>query len=123
MKSLVILSISCFFLFACDTPKLLPESKMKVLVWSLLKDSYDSATSSFKFAGKFTDEDLAPMEQVFKQNNVSRQDFYYTFENYQQDPGKLKILMDSVIAYGGRDMSKPSSVKKPVASRPKSALE
>ena len=101
--------VSCLVSYAltsCKVPANIPESKMKVIVWSLMKNSYDSTTSSFKFTGKFTDDDLAPLEEVFKSNKVSREDFYYTFETYQQDPAKLKILIDSVIAYGSRENNK-----------------
>ncbi len=120
-KFLSILAV-VIVLIACKPSAIVPESKMKVIVWSLMKDSYDSANGGFKFSGKFTDEDLAPLEETFKKNNVSRTDFYYTFETYQQDPAKFKILLDSVIAYGTREMNKPAS-KLPPKNRPVSPLE
>ena len=119
-----IFSISILFAFlsytfiACNVPKPIPESKMKVIVWNLMKNSYDSTTASFKFTGKFTDEDLAPLEEVFKNNKVSREDFYYSFETIQQDPAKFKILIDSVIAYGSREGNKPEKKIKTQAPSP-----
>ncbi len=117
----ILLSISIVF-YACKPAAKVPDNKMKVIMWSIMKDSYDSASNTFKFNGKFTDEDLAPLEEVFKKNNVSRQDFYYTFENLQQDPANLKILMDSVIAYGTRELNK-IPVTSPLKFKPKSILE
>ena len=99
-------SITSFLLTSCKVPASIPENKLKVIVWDLMKGSYDSTTSTFKFTGKFTDEDLAPLEEVFKINKVTREDFYYTFETYQQDPAKFKLLIDSVIAYGSRENNK-----------------
>ena len=118
MKKLFSLSILLAFFsytfIACNLPKPIPESKMKVIVWNLMKNSYDSTTASFKFTGKFTDEDLAPLEEVFKNNKVSREDFYYSFETIQKDPSKFKILIDSVIAYGSREGNKPDKkIKNP----------
>ena len=117
----LLLLLSCI-LFSCNPPAKVPDNKMKLIMWSIMKDSYDSTTNTFKFAGKFTDEDLAPLEEVFKKNNVSRQDFYYTFENLQQDPEKLKTLMDSVIAYGTRETNKIPA-NSPIKLKPKSVLE
>jgi len=119
--------VVCYTITACKVPTAIPESKMKVIVWSLMKNSYDSTTSSFKFTGKFTDEDLAPLEEVFKSNKVTREDFYYTFENYQQDPAKFKILIDSVIAFGSRENNKVIIAPKPKlilkGALPKTAVE
>ena len=109
----LVCSVICYSLTSCKVPAAIPDTKMKVIVWILMKNSYDSTTSSFKFTGKFTDEDLAPLEEVFMINKVSREDFYYTFETYQQDPAKLKILIDSVIAYGSRMNNKPTNIAKP----------
>ena len=120
-KLLILLFISCC-LFSCKPAATVPDNKMKVVLWSLMKDSYDSTRNTFNFSGKFTDEELAPLEETFKKNNVSRQDFYYTFESLQQDPAKLKILMDSVIAYGTRELSK-MPVSSPMKFKPKSKLE
>ena len=116
MNKLILFLLLPTMFFACSPAAKVPDNKMKVILWSLMKDSYDSTTSTFKFNGKFTDEDLAPLEEVFKKNNVRREDFYYTFENLQQEPAKFKIIMDSVIAYGARELNKipaisPSKVK------------
>jgi len=102
--------------FACKSPEILPESKMKAITWELMKNSYDSATSSFKFSRNISDDDLGPLEDVFKKYQVTRQDFYHSFDVYQQDPGKFKIFIDTVIAYGGRTMFKP--ILSPVKSVP-----
>ena len=93
--------------FACKSPEVLPESKMKAITWDLMKGSYDSTTSSFKFSKNISDEDLGPLEAVFKKYQVSRQEYYYSFDVYQQDPAKFKLFIDSVVAYGGRTLYKP----------------
>ena len=48
----ILLSISIVF-YACKPAAKVPDNKMKVIMWSIMKDSYDSASNTFKFnAGK-----------------------------------------------------------------------
>jgi len=41
-------------------------------------------------------------EQVLASHNITKQQFYNSYQYYQAKPDQMKILIDSVVAYGER---------------------
>lgn len=109
-----------FFLFfiACSSPNKIPETvlspeKMKPVLWDIiLADQYilskDPNEDSLKSKA------IIKFEEVFAKHRINKETFYNSFRYYEEHPDLLKVLMDSVAAYGARernDLTRPRNFK------------
>ena len=97
-----------FFAFSACTPEekripkdILPVDKMKLIVWDMAQAS--------AYASYLKDRDTsvktintAYMAEVLKLHNISKTDFFKSFNFYQAHPVLNKQLFDSVSAYAQR---------------------
>jgi hypothetical protein len=54
-------------------------------------------------------------QQVFLVHHVNKDQFYYSYQYYEQHPDRMKILLDSLTTFAERQKSKMK--KPPVPSR------
>jgi len=96
------------FVFAACTPdekkipkNILPIDKMKVVVWDLAQaGSYADLLKDNDSALKVLNTGY--MAKALKLHNVSKEDFFKSFDFYQQNPLLNQVLFDSVSAYAER---------------------
>ncbi len=99
----------CFFcisivVFACKKKETtLPIDEMKVIMWDMFTadEWYNQAILKDSLATK-KKLNISLYKQVFLQHNVSKTTFYSSYNYYKKHPDKLKVLLDSVEAYGKR---------------------
>ena len=87
--------------------EVLPFDTVKVVMWELL--SADQLNEMFVIkdsALKKTKNNLKLYQQVFFIHHITKEQFYFSYQYYEQHPDKFKILMDSVSAYGPRQRFK-----------------
>jgi hypothetical protein len=89
---------------ACNgSRKELSPEQMKVLVWDLSRaeafHTYYLTRDTSRNKDRLAD---TLYSRVFALHKVDPERFYYTFDQFRNDPARLRVLMDSVNAYGNR---------------------
>ena len=107
MKRVVTCYMLAWVLFACTTkdkkiPKeIMPIDKMKLIVWDLSQaGAYASMLKEKDTSIKTVN--TAYLAEVLKMHNMSKKDFFTSFDFYQQNPVLNKELFDSVTAFAQR---------------------
>ena len=93
--------------FACkkksDDSKTLAINDMKTIIWDMtLADEWFNQISNTDSLHKNRKMNIQLYEQVFASHNITKKNFYISYKYYQLHPDKMKILIDSVSAYGDR---------------------
>lgn len=108
MKQLIILVL--FFLFACNTKKVLPINTMRLVIWEmacadeLVLEQQAKDTSIKKNQSDSIRKTL--YQKVFAIHKISKEDFYNSYNHYLQKPDVFKTLIDSVQSYGLKQREK-----------------
>jgi hypothetical protein len=107
MKQLFAIILTCIFAVACSSPNKIPDDimgidKMKPIVWDMLRAGALSQNIHKTDSTVLRKETFENYQQVFKVYGITKDDFYKSYNYYLQHPDKNKILIDSVIAYAGR---------------------
>ena len=108
---------------------LIPEEKMKLLLWDILRG--DQFMNDFVFSHDSSlnkmNETVKLYRQIFKNHQVTREQFRESFTYYQEHPGLLKPLLDSVSAVvPAKPVADPSvnpQSQPPVPSVPQSTAD
>ncbi len=95
------------FVFACkkksDDKDILAINDMKTIVWDMtLADEWFNQIPNTDSLHKTRNMNIQLYEQVFASHNTTKKSFYTSYQYYQLHPDKMKILIDSVSAYGER---------------------
>ena len=104
-------------LASCGKKNKLPDGilqpdKMQAVLWDVIKA--DAFTKEFIKKDSSKDavhENLKLQEEIFAIHHISKQDFYTSYDYYKSNPGQLKVIIDSIIANGGRDKAKTKTLK------------
>lgn len=105
-KHFISLIIAC--LFAACTPKekripkdIMPIDKMKIIVWDLTQAG---AYADYLNQKDTTKKNISTVyfAEALKLHNISKEDFFKSFNFYQAHPVLNKILFDSINAYSQR---------------------
>lgn len=105
-QCLLCFSVICF-LIACTTedkkiPKeIMPVDKMKIVVWDMLQAGNYATTLKEKDTS-IKKINTAYMAEVLKLHNISKDEFFKSFDFYVAHPQLNKELFDSLNAYGQR---------------------
>ena len=96
-----------FFLsiISCGKKKsdLLSVNEMKVVMWDVLNaDSWYTQTAMRDTTGKLHKQNIVWYQQIFLQHDITKEQFYRSYHYFESNPDKMKVLMDSVEAYGLR---------------------
>lgn len=109
MKLFYLLLLLCFFA-ACTSNKEIPKdiiaiNRMKLVVWDMIRAGELAKNQYIKDSGMVKVKTLENFQQVFSVYGISKDDFYKSYTYYEKHPDKNKILMDSVMAFAGRQRS------------------
>ena len=109
MKIIIIClySILTIFIFSCNRKykkmEVLPFDTIKVVMWDLLNaEEFNNILIIKDSTLKKTKNNLKLYQQVFFMHHLSKEQFYYSYQFYEQHPDQFKTLMDSVSTYGPR---------------------
>ena len=82
---------------------ILSVNEMKVVMWDMFNaDNWYNQIAIKDSTAPKTRKNIALYQQVFQQTGVTREQFYTSYKYYQSHPDKMKVLLDSVEAYGER---------------------
>lgn len=98
--------IGLMLLVACNrnAAKILPRGKMEAVLWDIIR--VDVFTQNFIKKDSIKDpvtENLQLQEQVFARHQVSKMDFYKSYDYYINHSDLMKIILDSMSAKATRD--------------------
>lgn len=108
MRATVSFILVAFLVFvACrKKPKVgepLAINDMKTIMWDIeTADVWFNQIPLTDSVHKTRQMNIQLYEQVFASHNITRKQFYNSYQYYQTRPDKMKVLMDSVVAYGER---------------------
>ncbi|MBK7433660.1 MAG: DUF4296 domain-containing protein [Chitinophagaceae bacterium] len=78
--------------------RILPPEKMSTVLWDVIR--VDAFTTSFIRKDTTRDpvlENARLQQRVFAEHQVSREDFYASFEYYKKNSAQFKPIMDSMV--------------------------
>jgi len=117
-KCLIILITAATCVTACKSKKeIIPVKEMKFVMWDMLvADAWFGDWSMKDSTIRANKENLNLYQKVFDMHHVTKDAFYTSYKYYSSHPDEMKILMDSVNAYGGRlrDSATKANEPKPV---------
>ena len=114
MKGLLLICSCSLVLWACtgkeNIPEgVLPEKKMQVLLWDIMRA--DQFLANFVFSRDTSldkkEESIKLYSRIFRVHDVTKEDFQQSMAYYSAHPELLKILMDSVSALSLRQPAAP----------------
>ena len=111
----LIASVLVVFITSCTNGKLenaeLPFDTMKVVVWDLMNvNEWNNVRVVNDTVARKLRDDRVQYQLVFSWHHITKDQFYKSFTYYEQHPDKMKLLIDSVRAYG--DTLKTKELKK-----------
>lgn len=76
---------------------------MKTVMWDMLNaDSWYAQTALRDTTGNLNKKNIEWYGQIFVQHDITKEQFYKSYSYYEARPEKMKLLMDSIEAYGTR---------------------
>ena len=105
MKRFVIIVLIAF---VCCKKKssdnnILQIDEMKTVMWDMsTADEWFNQIPIIDSLHKTRRQNIQLYEQVFASHSITKKQFYNSYQYYQTRPDKMKILLDSVNAYGDR---------------------
>ncbi|MFP5040938.1 DUF4296 domain-containing protein [Parasediminibacterium sp. JCM 36343] len=76
---------------------------MKFVMWDMvMADNLFGQMAIKDSLARPQKKNIALYQKVFEHNNTTREQFYNSYKYYQMHPLEMKILFDSVEAYGAR---------------------
>ncbi len=99
--------VACLVFTACSNKSKANEplaiNDMKTIMWDIeTADVWFNQIPLTDSVHKTRQMNIQLYEQVFASHNITKKQFYNSYQYYQTRPDKMKILMDSVVAYGER---------------------
>ena len=97
-----------FLLFSCsgNSGKLLSVSKMKFVMWDMMQADYFSNMYLRRDSTKnLNHENLLLQQKIFLRHQVTREQYYYTLEQFKKSPETMKALMDSITVLAEKERS------------------
>lgn len=108
MMRINILFFVLFLLTSCKGDSNAPDDilepdKMQTVLWDVIKaDAFTAEFIKKDTLKNATDENLKLQQQIFAIHKISKDDFYKSYEYYQNNPIQFKILLDSMITRAER---------------------
>ena len=77
--------------------------EMKPIIWDMLNaDNWYMQTSIMDTSFQNKRKNIIFYDKIFKQYDITKEQFYKSYSYYELHPVKMKILLDSVESYGTR---------------------
>jgi hypothetical protein len=97
--------------------QVLPLDTMKVVIWDLMNaEEWNNLAIVKDTALRKSKNNLKLYQQVFFIHHLSKEQFYYSYQYYEQQPDKMKILVDTLSAFAERQKDK--SLRMPTSPLP-----
>lgn len=113
-KSIYIFSI-LFLGYGCTSnDKIIEPQKMKLVMWDMITaDEYNKLIVAKDSSFVIQKHNISLYNNIFALHKISKQQFYNSYQYYQSHPNEMKILLDSIAAFGikKRDSSANRLVK------------
>ncbi len=135
MKYIFFLMVPCF-LFSCSGSDGVPSGiiakpKMETILWQLMQvDEFTASTFTPRDSThNLTTERISRYRQVFRLNQVSKDEFEKSYKFYMGHPDITRVLFDSINAKANRlrdEASHPQPVTTPpniIKPKPNSSIE
>lgn len=130
-KVWIIIGLFIVFAVSCKSKSasVIPIKEMKFIMWDMLSaDSWYTELSAKDTMARIRKENLNLYQKVFDIHKTDKEQFYASYRYYSSHPDEMKILMDSVNAYGTRlrDSITKANMPKPVpavAAKPTDTLK
>ena len=121
MRRRILIAIVCsstiLLAYSCKSKRgILPVNEMKVVMWDMLLADNWYAHAIRDTTAQKNKKYIALYESVFKQDGVTKEQFYKSYNYYQTHTKEMVILLDSLEAYGSRakGISEAKSIAEPV---------
>ena len=94
-------------LTACSSPNKIPDDiigidRMKLIIWDMTRAGKLAQERYRKDSVHMKIITTEAFQQVFDLYHITKDDFYKSYQYYEEHPDKNKILLDSVSAYALR---------------------
>ena len=114
MRIKLLLIAAVLLVAACndndDVPSgILNQQKMQKVFWELTQaDVYvNEVIRKDTVRNKnLNQESISLQKKIFKLNNISKEDFYRSYDYYKNHPDKMKVILDSISAVADREREK-----------------
>ena len=111
MRMLVICLCLIVLLFSCGNKqpegKILSSDKMQAVMWDILQaEAYTEFYLKKDSTKNLLLQDAALQKKIFLIHQVSKEDFYKTYDFYSNHSSDMRILLDSISAKGERQRNK-----------------
>ncbi len=91
---------------------------MRLVMWDMINaDSWFTITSYKDSLAVKNKKNITFYKQIFQQHNTTKEQFYYSYNYYEQHPDEMKTLLDSVEATGSRAKIKLLGKAKPTIKK------
>ncbi len=99
---IVLIALVCCKKKSSDN-EILQIEDMKTVMWDMnMADEWFNQIPTTDSLHKTRSQNIQLYEQVFVSHSITKKQFYNSYQYYQTRPDKMKILLDSVSAYGER---------------------
>jgi hypothetical protein len=88
--------------FSCKTKvKVLPINKMKVVMWDITSaDEWMKISNSKDSTQLLKKQNISLYNKIFALHQTTKEEFYNSYNYYQNNPNEMKALLDSLMNYG-----------------------
>lgn len=104
MKIIVIYLVLLVALFSCHKKeKVIAIPQMKFVMWDMITaDAWIKHQFPSDTIIDSTKKNIALYNKIFVLNKISKETYFNSYNYYKAHPNEMKILLDSVAAYGAR---------------------
>lgn len=87
-----------------QSTSILKPEEMKLVMWDMIRADEVASLEGMKdtIPNNLLTHAVGRYEQVFAIHHTNKEQFYKSYEYYQENPEEHKVLMDSLSAYGNR---------------------
>ncbi|MEP7256514.1 MAG: DUF4296 domain-containing protein [Ferruginibacter sp.] len=91
---------------------ILKPDKMQTVLWDIIKaDAFTAEIIRKDPLKNVTKENLKLQQEIFAIHKITKDNFYKSYDYYKENPGQLKVIMDSMIIQAERNKSKNFTIK------------
>lgn len=108
----------CLLIFiSCGNKNKIPEGVLKpdimqAILWDVIKaDAFTAEIIRKDSVKKTADVNLKLQQEIFTIHKITRENFYKSYDYYKENPGKLKVILDSIIMQAERYKAKSFTIK------------
>ncbi len=102
------LILLCFIFTACTSAdkyipdEIMPVNQMKLVVWEMMQAGELASVQHAKDSALLNKKSIELFQEALQMHHVGKEDFYRSFQFYQNHPVLNQILFDSLHAYAER---------------------